>query len=91
MPQLRIATTNQCLDLPRGQRLVELCEDDQLPIRVVCRAGACGACKIEVLENPDGLSSPSEAEKAFFNKYPKNSVATRLACQCRVLGDVTIK
>ena len=55
-----------------------------------CGAGVCGTCLMNVLEGKDNLSKPTDQEKdslKMFNAKPNQ----RLACQCKVMGDVKIE
>jgi ferredoxin len=56
-----------------------------------CRAGACGACAIEVLEGGESLSEQQPAEANFLRELGFAGPRFRLACQCRVSGNVTIR
>ncbi|WP_321800768.1 2Fe-2S iron-sulfur cluster-binding protein [Caballeronia sp. J97] len=55
-----------------------------------CRSGACGACVIEVLSGDDALGSRGAAEEAFLINLGFSGEHFRLACQCRISGDVTV-
>lgn len=54
-----------------------------------CRASDCGVCLIEVVEGADQLS-PKKLAEADFLKAMMASENERLACQCRILGPVTV-
>jgi ferredoxin len=56
-----------------------------------CRAGACGVCAIEVLEGIGsfGEKKPQETEFLAALGYPGERF--RLACQCKVNGEATIR
>jgi ferredoxin len=56
-----------------------------------CRAGACGACAIEVLEGAQSLSEQQPEEARFLGELGFSGRRFRLACQCRVNGNVTIR
>jgi ferredoxin len=50
--------------------------------------GLCGTCRIEVVENANHLSPITGKEQFKLGPHPEN---LRLACQCLVQGDVTIR
>jgi len=54
-----------------------------------CRGrGVCGACAVQV---EGEVSEPTEAETKRMDVFPHHSTSNlRLACQCNVLGDVTV-
>lgn len=46
-----------------GDYLLDLCEGRDGTIKFNCRAGACGACVIDVSTTPEGLSPMSARER----------------------------
>lgn len=90
MPQLTITTDNKTLTVEDNAAIIDVCEDEDTSILFGCRDGACGACMIKVVENPQNLSPMEEHEQDFLETMAARE-DERLACQCRVLGDVTIE
>lgn len=90
MPILTIKTDKKTLDVPMNSAIIDVCEDHDTSILFGCRDGACGACMVRVLENPQHLSPMEEHEKDFLETMAARD-DERLACQCRVLGDVVIE
>ncbi|WP_250534749.1 2Fe-2S iron-sulfur cluster-binding protein [Caballeronia sp. AZ10_KS36] len=66
----------------------ELHGQDGIPFG--CRSGACGACVIEVLNGPAALGEKHGREAEFLDHLGYKGERFRLACQCRLIGDVTI-
>jgi ferredoxin len=66
------------------------------PIPIECRSGSCGSCWVGILSDPRRLSEPGEreikkvAECGYLGFTPDTDSITRLACQTRVGGNVTI-
>ena len=60
------------------------------PIEFDCRQADCGICIVKVLKGMDQLSLPVERE-ADFLKAMRADQDERLACQCRIFGDVTVR
>ena len=79
--------------LPPGSSLTELALEltgpDGIPFG--CRAGACGACVIEVLEGHSNLSNREEAEEWFLESLGFPEKRFRLACQCLLNGEVVLR
>lgn len=48
--------------------------------------GACGTCRIEVLENWNFLTPPTPDET-----YKELEAPYRLSCQAKLIGDVIVK
>lgn len=66
----------------------ELKDRDVIPAG--CRAGACGACVIEVLKGFGCLSQPTERELNLLTFLGYDDGRFRLACQCKINGAATI-
>lgn len=78
--------------LPPGSSLTEVeYETRQRLIPFGCRSGSCGACVIEVLEGAVSLGEPDPDELDFLEDLGRSSIDHRLACQCRLRGDATIR
>lgn len=90
MPNLTIKTDKKTIQVPDSAAIIDVCEDEDTSILFGCRDGACGACLIRVLENPQNLSDMQEQERDFLETMAARE-NERLACQCRVNGDVTIE
>lgn len=90
MPQVTIKTDNKVLEAAHNAALIDLCEHEDTSILFGCRDGACGACLIRVVKNPQNLSPMEDQEKDFLDTMAATP-DERLACQCRVLGDVVIE
>ena len=73
-----------------GDKLYDLNEDYDLGILFGCRQGACGSCRIQILSPLESVSPMDEEEREFLTSLGAE-VDERLACQCRVVSDVTFK
>ena len=90
MPILSIKTDKKNINVEMGASIIDVCENEETSILFGCRDGACGACMIKVVENPSNLSKMEEHERDFLETMAARE-DERLACQCKVLGDVTIE
>ena len=90
MPKVRITTDDLTLEVKDNYALIDMCEDQDTSILFGCRDGACGACMVKVLEGRENLSKMEESEQDFLETMAAED-DERLACQCRVLGDVTLE
>ena len=80
------------IELPAGAPLTDIeYEAAAWVIPFGCRAGACGACMIEVLEGPESLGEAGADEIEFLEDLGGSREQHRLACQCRLHGSVTIR
>ena len=90
MPKVTITTDDQTIDVGEGYALIDMCEDHDTSILFGCRDGACGACMVRVLEGADNLSPMQEDEQDFLETMAAEP-DERLACQCKVYGDVKLE
>ena len=73
--------------LRRGLGLQVLAAKFKTPLEFDCRKADCGVCIVKITSNPEGLS-PVRFEERDFLKAMHADADERLACQCRVTGDV---
>jgi len=90
MPKVEIITDSLNLEVKEGYALIDMCEEQDTSILFGCRDGACGACMIRVLEGEKNISPMQDDEKDFLETMAARP-NERLACQCRVYGDVKIE
>lgn len=78
------------IEVEQGRRLVLGIEDAGIDILHRCGGNArCATCRVEVLE---GDPTPVTAwEEARLAELKTRKPTTRLACQIRVLDDLTVK
>lgn len=89
MKLVTIPSINVEIEVDSGEKLARVLESNDLPIKMKCRVGACGACRLDVIKFSQNLSPRTPMEEKFFTKFPGKD-SHRLGCQCRVLGDVII-
>lgn len=90
MPKVEITTDKMTIEVEDGTALIDLAEKEDTSILFGCRDGACGACMIKVLEGSEKISPMSDDEKDFLETMAAEP-DERLACQCKVFGDVKIE
>ena len=90
MPKVIITTDKKTIDVPDGYAMIDMCEDHDTSILFGCRDGACGACMIRVIDGAGNLSPMQDDERDFLETMAAEP-NERLACQCKVKGDVKIE
>lgn len=90
MPKVTITTDKKTIDVVDGYAMIDMCEDHDTSILFGCRDGACGACMVRVLSGAQNLSPMKDDEKDFLETMAAEP-NERLACQCKVFGDVTLE
>tara|TARA_Y100000310_G_scaffold322517_1_gene381641 strand:+ start:332 stop:586 length:255 start_codon:yes stop_codon:yes gene_type:complete len=81
----KIKTEEREVELPDNSTIDVAC--GELGVPMGCRAGVCGACKIDIVEGKENLSELTDEERTLdMNEN------LRLACQCSIKsGEVKIK
>ena len=77
------------LTVRKGLGFQAICAKHPLPIEYDCRKADCGICILRVLHGLDNLSAKTIVEADFLRAMNADP-DERLACQARVLGDVTV-
>ncbi|MFZ5863051.1 MAG: FAD-binding oxidoreductase [Nitrospirota bacterium] len=90
MPKVLFRQSGRSIACGPGEYLLDLCEAHDVGITFSCRAGACGACVIDVSATPDGLGPMSARERRTLESVGADLVRNRLACMTRVMHDVEI-
>jgi len=85
-----VLTDNLEIIVAEGDNLGERCHESNSSITFGCFAAQCGYCRIHVVDGMQSLSAMEEDERSLLEEE-EIAGGFRLACQCRVLGDVTIE
>ncbi|AJK47638.1 2Fe-2S iron-sulfur cluster-binding protein [Burkholderia plantarii] len=91
MHKVTISTTGETFTLPHDAHLSDAAELQLGGLTFGCRAGMCGICVVEVLEGVTNLSRPEDKESQFLEWLGHEGDHKRLACQCRLRGDVILR
>jgi|GEM_PF-749133 ferredoxin len=87
--QLTCKGHTETFELRKGLGL-QVLEKQTDGIEYDCREADCGICIIRVHQGADHISPPTPAE-ADFLKAMRAEDNERLACQCRVFGNISIE
>lgn len=95
MKKKNTVTITQCTSsknylLRNGLRLDALSSKEETGLEFDCRKANCGICIFKVLEGEENLSVMQAKEKGYLQAL-KAEPNERLACQCRVFGDIKIE
>lgn len=88
MPCVTFADAGKSGEFPAGKTLLSIAGELGVRVSQVCGGdGACGTCRIEVLEGWDQLTLPTPDET-----YKELDPPYRLSCQAKLTGgDVVVK
>lgn len=87
MPRVTFVDQGKAAECPAGKTLLACALDMGVVISHVCGGdGACGTCRVEVVESWDHLTPPTPDET-----YKELERPYRLSCQAKLMGDVIVK
>ena len=87
MPRVTFQDEGKSGEFPAGKTMLSIAGELGVRVSLVCGGdGACGTCRIEVVEGWDLLTIPTPDET-----YKELEEPHRLSCQARLLGDVVVK
>ncbi|MBU0528125.1 (2Fe-2S)-binding protein [Candidatus Micrarchaeota archaeon] len=81
MAEVEVKNDGKTIEVADNSLLTEL--DGKCSILFACKAGACGSCKVKVLEGMKNLEEPSEEEKAGLATFGTGD-NERLLCLCKI-------
>jgi ferredoxin len=86
MPRVTFADQQKTGEFPAGRTLLSTALELGVDISHVCGGdGACGTCRVEVVQGWDNLSPPTPDET-----YKEIEEPHRLSCQAKLAGDVVV-
>lgn len=87
MPRVNFVDEGKSGDFPSGKTLLSCALEMNVRISHVCGGdGACGTCRVEVVDGWNSLTPPTPDET-----YKELDPPYRLSCQSRLVGDVVVK
>jgi ferredoxin len=90
MPHVRFEPLRKEQEIRAGATILAAANRCQAPIAQSCSGdGACGWCRVVVLEGMEHLAPPGELEQRLMKEKEFKS-NERAACLARVQGDVAI-
>jgi len=87
MPRVIFVDEGKAAEHPAGKTLLSCATEMDVKVSHVCGGdGACGTCRIEVVDGWDHLTPPTPDET-----YKEIDPPYRLSCQAKINGDVIVK
>ncbi|HEY8849871.1 MAG TPA: 2Fe-2S iron-sulfur cluster-binding protein [Thermoanaerobaculia bacterium] len=87
MPRVTFVDQGKAAEFPAGKTLLSAALEMGIAVSHVCGGdGACGTCRIEVVEGWNNLTPPTPEET-----YKELEAPYRLSCQSKLIGDVVVK
>jgi len=79
---------NKTAEVTSGANLLQVLLANEVKVRSVCRGrGICATCSVKIRGSSNCLSPMTPQEKKTLSLIVGADDSTRLACQCRILGD----
>ncbi len=91
MAKITFNQSQNTVFLTDGSPLTALEDMGVTEIPFGCRSAACGTCLIQVITGGENLSPRTEEEVELLNDFDLNKPNYRLACQCKIIGDICIE
>ncbi len=88
MPKVTFKNQDESAEVEANTELKDVTKDEGWPIAYGCEDGVCGTCLIKVTDGKENLSKLEGQEEMTLDMIGINNGEYRLACQCKVNGDV---
>jgi len=92
MPTVTFLPFNQKCEASEGETLLEVALNHDIPIQHACGGFcSCTTCHCIVKEQKEGLADMEEDEEETLTRAEGWTPDSRLACQAKVRGNVTVQ
>ena len=91
MPKVKYTNSGDEVEVEEGADLKEVTKERGWAVAYGCEDGMCGTCIINTMKGAENLTPITEKEKHTLNVMGLDDGTHRLACQCKVNGDVEIE
>lgn len=91
MPKVTFLDTGEEVEVKTGTSLKDISKEKGWPIAYGCEDGVCGTCIVKIEKGKENLTPIDEKEGQTLDMMGMKDGKHRLACQCKINGDVKIK
>jgi len=92
MPKVKFLPSDTVVEAKAGETLLDLALSHDVSIQHACGGFcACTTCHCEILEGSQNLDAPDSDELERLEVLENRTGHSRLACQAKVRGDVTVR
>lgn len=92
MPKVTFEPSGKVIDAKEGESLLDLALAHDISIQHACGGFcACTTCHCEVVKGGDNLEEIGDDELERLEVLEERTEKSRLACQSKVRGDVTVR
>lgn len=92
MPKVTFQPLNLSYEANPGESLLDVAINHDVPLQHACGGFcACTTCHVQVKEGAQNLSPMEDEENERLESVSDMTLHSRLSCQAKVLGDVTVE
>lgn len=92
MPKVTFLPMNETYDAKEGESVLDVALEHDVPLQHACGGFcACTTCHVHVKAGLDKLSPSEEEEEERLDRATGITLQSRLGCQARIHGDVTVE
>lgn len=92
MPKVTFFPMNQTFDAAEGESVLDVAIRNDVPLNHACGGFcACTTCHVEVKSGDAALSEMEDEEAERLERVSGATLHSRLGCQAKVHGDVTVE
>lgn len=92
MPKVTFLPMNKTVDAANGESLLDVALNHSIPLMHACGGFcACTTCHVIVRDNDESLSEMGDEEEERLDRAQSVTLHSRLGCQAKVKGDVTVE
>jgi len=91
MPKVTFTNTGEEVEAAEGTPLKDVVRENGWPVAFGCEDGVCGTCIVETEDGKENLSEMEDTESQTLDMMCMKDGNYRLACQCKLKGDIKIK
>lgn len=92
MPKVTFLPTNETYEAKEGESLLDVAIAHDVPLQHACGGFcACTTCHVHVKSGIENLSASEEEEEERLDRATNITLQSRLGCQAKIHGDVTVE
>ena len=92
MPKIKFLPSQFECEVNKGESILDIALAEGISIQHACGGFcACTTCHCEIVSGIENLEAPDEDELERLNVLDGRTATSRLACQAKVKGDVTVR
>ena len=92
MPKVKFLPSGVVCEVKAGESILDIALENGVSIQHACGGFcACTTCHCEIEEGMENLEAPDEDELERLNVLDDRTLKSRLGCQSKVKGDVTVR